>query len=230
MLNKSSNVMVTDGDKAIKTTIQEIFPNTTHRLCGRHIQKNVTRKSWASAYLRDKFCAGFRTTSRCEAINKKFIGICQTLLELVQNLEHALRDYIHNELVSQFRTVYGEPVLTTGLKALELCTANFYTREILGKVKMEIQEVVAFDIINEENISTIVALKVKEFERRQHIYNVFYDCNIENMECECSWWSSKGIPCSHMVGLQKLSESLLLKRWSKDAKKYLDESSAGGTV
>ncbi|RYR53956.1 hypothetical protein Ahy_A06g029205 [Arachis hypogaea] len=54
------------------------------------------------------------------------------------------------------------------------------------------------------------------------------------MECECSQWSSEGIPCSHMfcamksVGLQKLPDSLLLRRWSKDAKKYLDESSAGG--
>ncbi|KAL4294039.1 hypothetical protein AHAS_Ahas18G0188200 [Arachis hypogaea] len=32
------------------------------------------------------------------------------------------------------------------------------------------------------------------------------------------------------VGLQKLPKSLLLRRWSKDAKKYLDESSAGSIV
>ncbi|XP_052117552.1 protein FAR-RED IMPAIRED RESPONSE 1-like [Arachis duranensis] len=197
------------------------------------------RKSWASAYLRDKFCAGFRTTSRCEAINnfiKRFIGIRQSLLELVQNLEHALRDYRNNELVSQFKTLYGEPVLTTGLEALELSAANFYTREILGEVKKEIQGVVALDVINEENISTTVVLKVKECDRRQHIYNVLYDRNTEHMECECSRWSSEGIPCRHMfcamkrVGLQKLPDSLLLRRWSKDAKKYLDESSAGGTT
>ncbi|RYR18976.1 hypothetical protein Ahy_B03g063604 [Arachis hypogaea] len=70
----------------------------------------------------------------------------------------------------------------------------------------------------------------------QHIYTVLYERNTENMECECSRWSSEGIPCSHMfcamkrVGLQKFSESLLLRRWSKDAKKYLDESSVGSTV
>ncbi|RYR41736.1 hypothetical protein Ahy_A08g038152 [Arachis hypogaea] len=132
--------------------------------------------------------------------------------------------------------MYGEPVLTTRLEALELSAANFYTREILGEVKKEIQGVVVLDVINEENISTTVVLKVKECDRRQHIYNVFYDRNIEHMECECSQWSSEGIPCSHMfcaikrVGLQRFSDSLLLKRWSKDAKKYLDESSAGGTT
>ncbi|KAL4305856.1 hypothetical protein AHAS_Ahas16G0120100 [Arachis hypogaea] len=133
-------------------------------------------------------------------------------------------------------TLYREPVLTTGLEALELSTANFYTREILGEVKKEIQGLVALDVINEENISTTVVLNVKECDRRQHIYNVLYDRNTEHMECERSQWSSEGIPCSHMfcamkrVGLQKLSNSLLLKRWSKDAKKYLDESSAGSTM
>ncbi|XP_057730095.1 protein FAR1-RELATED SEQUENCE 5-like [Arachis stenosperma] len=144
MLNKYPSVVVTDGDKVMKTAIREIFPNATHRLCGWHIQKN--RKSWASAYLRDKFCAEFITTSRCEAINnfiKRFICIRQSLLELVQNLEHALWDYRNNKLVSQFKTLYGEPVLTTGLEALELSTTNFYTREILGEVKKEIQAVVA---------------------------------------------------------------------------------------
>ncbi|KAL4330282.1 hypothetical protein AHAS_Ahas13G0384500 [Arachis hypogaea] len=42
MLNKSPSVVVTDGDEAMKAVIQEIFPNATHRLCGWHIQKNVT--------------------------------------------------------------------------------------------------------------------------------------------------------------------------------------------
>nr|XP_025680312.1 protein FAR1-RELATED SEQUENCE 9-like [Arachis hypogaea] len=179
------------------------------------------------------------TTSRCEGINnfiKRFIGICQSLLELVQNLEHALRDYRYNELVFQFKTVYGEPVLTTRLAALELCTINFYTREMFGKVKIKIEGVVALDVINEENISTTVVLKVKECDREQHIHTVLYERNTENMECECSRWSSEGIPCSHIfcamkrVGLQKLPESLLLRRWSMDAKKYMDESSVGSTV
>ncbi|RYR49856.1 hypothetical protein Ahy_A07g036379 [Arachis hypogaea] len=139
------------------------------------------RKSWTSAYLRDKFCVGFRTTLRCKAIN----NFIKSLLELVQNLEHALRDYRHNELVSQFKMVYGKLILTTGLEALELCTVKFYTSEVLGKVKTKIQRVVALDIINEENISTTVVLKV-ECDMRQHIYNVLYYRNTKNMKCECS--------------------------------------------
>ncbi|XP_057719958.1 protein FAR1-RELATED SEQUENCE 5-like [Arachis stenosperma] len=230
MLNKSPSVVVTDDDEAMKAAIREIFSDATHRLCEYDkkyrleksdwvLNEYEKRKNWASAYLRDKFYAGFRTTSRCETINnfiKRFICIRQSLIELVQNLEHALRDYRHNELDFQFKTVYGEPVLTTGLDALELSAANFYTRKILEDIKKEIQGVVALDVINEENISTIVVLKVKE--------------------CDKSRWNSEGIPCRHMfcamkrVGLQKFPDSLLLKRWSNDAKKYLDKSSARGAA
>ncbi|KAL4343572.1 hypothetical protein AHAS_Ahas11G0091800 [Arachis hypogaea] len=141
MLNKSPSVVVTDDE------FEEYWENMIKKKCGLEENESILnefekRKSWASAYLRDKFCAGFRTTSRCEAINnfiKRFICIRQSLLELVQNLEHTLRDYRNNELVSQFKTLFGEPVLTTGLEALELSAANFYTREILGEVKKEIQ-------------------------------------------------------------------------------------------
>ncbi|XP_057729356.1 protein FAR1-RELATED SEQUENCE 5-like [Arachis stenosperma] len=54
------------------------------------------REMWANAYLRNKFCAGFWTTSRCEGINanvKKFLTSRHSILELVQNLELLVREY-----------------------------------------------------------------------------------------------------------------------------------------
>ncbi|RYR68217.1 hypothetical protein Ahy_A03g014696 isoform B [Arachis hypogaea] len=80
------------------------------------------REMWASAYLRDKFCAGFRTTSRREGINsvvKRFLQSKHTMLELVQNLELLLREFRNNELLSQFRSIYGDPVLMTSLDSIE---------------------------------------------------------------------------------------------------------------
>ncbi|RYQ99917.1 hypothetical protein Ahy_B07g087928 [Arachis hypogaea] len=53
------------------------------------------KKNWASSYLMDKFCAEFRTTSRCEGINnyvKTFINSCHCLLDLVTNLEGRIWD------------------------------------------------------------------------------------------------------------------------------------------
>ncbi|RYR25936.1 hypothetical protein Ahy_B02g059984 [Arachis hypogaea] len=60
------------------------------------------KEMWASAYLRDKFCAGYRTTSRCEGINahvNKFLKSTHTIYELVQSLEMVAREYQNRELL-----------------------------------------------------------------------------------------------------------------------------------
>ncbi|XP_016173287.1 protein FAR1-RELATED SEQUENCE 5-like [Arachis ipaensis] len=92
---------------------------------------------WANAYLRDKFCACIRTTSRCEGINsvaKNFLQSKHGMLELVQNLELMVRDYRNNELLVQFRSIDSVPVITTSLESLERCAASHYTRAIFGDV------------------------------------------------------------------------------------------------
>ncbi|XP_072087085.1 protein FAR1-RELATED SEQUENCE 5-like [Arachis hypogaea] len=99
------------------------------------------KESWARAFLRDKFYVGFRTTLRCEGINnfiKRFVHSRHSILELVENLERALRDYHNNEMVAQFKTINSDHVLTTGLQSLELCVANIYTREIFKLVRKKI--------------------------------------------------------------------------------------------
>ncbi|XP_016172846.1 protein FAR1-RELATED SEQUENCE 4-like [Arachis ipaensis] len=73
-------------------------------------ETNEKRSMWANAYLRNKFCAGFRTTSRCEGINlnvKKFLKSRHSILEMVQNLELLVREYWNNELLAQFRSING---------------------------------------------------------------------------------------------------------------------------
>ncbi|XP_057739811.1 protein FAR1-RELATED SEQUENCE 5-like [Arachis stenosperma] len=60
------------------------------------------KKMWASAYLRDKFCARYRTTSRCEGINaymNKFSKSTHTIYELVQSLEMVAREFRNRELL-----------------------------------------------------------------------------------------------------------------------------------
>ena len=77
---------------------------------------------WANEYLQDKLYAEVRMTSRCEGINsfiKRFIKLRHSIIELMQNLKHAVQDYKNNELVVQFNSIYGELMLTTGLDSIE---------------------------------------------------------------------------------------------------------------
>ncbi|RYQ85172.1 hypothetical protein Ahy_B10g104663 [Arachis hypogaea] len=88
------------------------------------------REHWANAYLCDKFCAGVRTTSRCEGINsllKKFIRSGNYLLELVENLDRVVKDYRNNEFMADFKCLYSEPVMTTGLESIKKVVSKVYT-------------------------------------------------------------------------------------------------------
>ncbi|XP_072082732.1 protein FAR1-RELATED SEQUENCE 5-like [Arachis hypogaea] len=71
------------------------------------------RRSWATAYLQGTFCAGYRTTSRCEGINafvKGFLKSTNSLLELVQSLDRVVKDYRNNEVLDKCGA-WGEEVL-----------------------------------------------------------------------------------------------------------------------
>ena len=150
------------------------------------VKKAYRRKEmWANAYLRDKFCAGVRTTSRCEGINsfiKRFIKSRHSILELVQNLERVVRDYRNNELVAQFTSMYGEPMMTTGLDSIERGAAKVYTREIFKEVKKEMEAVASLCVAGCENISTTVIYKLSKFGKPGREYKVLYDQNAEKFQ------------------------------------------------
>ncbi|RYQ83830.1 hypothetical protein Ahy_B10g102685 isoform E [Arachis hypogaea] len=113
-------------------------------------QMHEKRKMWANAYLSDKFCAGFLTTSRCEGINafvNKFSKSTHSILEMSQNLELAVREYRNKEILLQFNCIHTVPVMTTCLKSIESVAARVYTREVFSDVKKEIEKARAVNLV-----------------------------------------------------------------------------------
>ncbi|XP_057452323.1 protein FAR1-RELATED SEQUENCE 5-like [Lotus japonicus] len=53
MFGKHPKAFVTDGDKAMREAIKVVFPNSTHRLCGWHIQQNAVKKIHLANFLDD---------------------------------------------------------------------------------------------------------------------------------------------------------------------------------
>ncbi|RYR30103.1 hypothetical protein Ahy_B01g054939 [Arachis hypogaea] len=97
------------------------------------------KEMWVNAYLKRKFCAGYRMTSRCEGINsrvKKFLTLRHSILDLVQNLE-----YRNNKLLAQFNSIYNMPVMISCLDPVERCATAVYTRAIFKDVKKVIDVV-----------------------------------------------------------------------------------------
>ena len=59
------------------------------------------KRLWTTAYMRDKFFAGIRTTSQCKGINSfinRFVGEKNSLVEFMHNFDHAVKDYRQNEV------------------------------------------------------------------------------------------------------------------------------------
>ncbi|RYR52629.1 hypothetical protein Ahy_A06g027520 [Arachis hypogaea] len=171
------------------------------------------REIWANAYLCEKFCAGIRTTSRCKGINsslKKFIKSGNCLLELVENLDRVVKDYRNNEFITDYKTLYSNPVLTTGLEALERSVSKFYTRKIF----YEIEGVGALLVLHRDSIGGTEKFMFRKYQKSHH-----------------RLW----IPCCHIFYVLKelekeeLPSRLVLRRWCKDAK-VADSSSQHASV
>ncbi|RYR65013.1 hypothetical protein Ahy_A03g011015 [Arachis hypogaea] len=184
-------------------------------------------KMWANAYLRRKFCAGFRTTSRCEGINshlKKFLSSRHTILELVQNLELLVREYRNNELVAQFSSIYGVPVMTTRLDPIEQFAASVYTKVIFTQVKKEIESISIVNFVSKRRVSTTMVYTVEEYGFPGQNVVALYDPKRGRLVCRCGFWEKEGFPCRHMFFVMKhehikrIPESLILRRWRKDVK------------
>ena len=143
------------------------------------------KEMWANEYLQDKLYAKVRMTSRCEGINsfiKRFIKSRHSIIELVQNLKHAVQDYKNNELVVQFNSIYGELMLTTGLDSIERGATNVYMREIFREKKKD-KCVASLCVVGCESISTTVIYKLSKFGKPSREYKVLYDRNILQFEC-----------------------------------------------
>jgi hypothetical protein len=88
---------------------------------------------WATAHIRGKFFAGFRTTSRCEGLHAQFgryVNYQNNLLEFLHQFFKCLNYMRYTELEADFGSIHGDAVLETPLPLLERAAAELYTREV----------------------------------------------------------------------------------------------------
>jgi hypothetical protein len=81
---------------------------------------------------------GVRTTSICGGVNsfiKKYVQNKNSLVDFLHNFERDLKDYIHNELESDFKSFDYQLVLTTSLPWFELGASKIFTSKKFKDVK-----------------------------------------------------------------------------------------------
>jgi hypothetical protein len=159
------------------------------------------KELWATAYLRDDFFGGIRTTSQCESVNKiikSYVRKKGNIFEFLHNFDEAMRGYRNNELVADFKSRFSSPVLTTHLRCLEREAAEIYTAEIFQEVKEEIMKGVALSVKEKEVIGDLRKMKLTKY-LEEGVYEILYDESISAIQCSCRKFESRGVPCSQNV-------------------------------
>ncbi|KAJ1378746.1 Zinc finger, SWIM-type [Sesbania bispinosa] len=185
------------------------------------------KRLWATAYMHDCCLGGIKTTSICEGINsfiKRYVQNKNSLTEFLHNFERAVKEYRHNELMSDFKTKFSYPVLSTSLYKYEVVASKVCTRNKFWDVRKEIENVAALNVIDRSEVDNKVRVKINKFGSACSEYMVIYDKDKGVYACDCHLFESCGISCSHIFctmkneSIEVIPESLICKRWTKASK------------
>ncbi|RYR28919.1 hypothetical protein Ahy_B01g053140 [Arachis hypogaea] len=191
------------------------------------VQTYEMRNLWALAYLRDQFFGRIRTTSQCEGINsliKAYVRKKDTLLEFINNMETVVSHYRNNERVAEFNSKYTAPVLVTSLPTLEDFAAKTFTRNMFREVRKKIEDACAMntELVIQDGGKLYFKCNIFGVPEIHHV--VEFDRVRGILRCKCLWFENRGIPCMHIFACLKhqhvevIPESLVCKRWTKNAK------------
>ncbi|KAL4298941.1 hypothetical protein AHAS_Ahas17G0051200 [Arachis hypogaea] len=188
------------------------------------------KSSWATAYIRGRFYAGLRTTSRCESLHAKlgrFVERRYGILEFVTNFQRCVDFLRDNEEELDFRSSYGTPVLQTQFPELEKSGAINFTREIFSRYRESLKRCVRITILECIERDDRCVYVTQKYRRPNSRWDVVHMKGKEEFLCSCLRMESFGLPCVHILAvlvrldIDSLPKSLVLARWSKAAKEDL---------
>ncbi|XP_016164128.1 protein FAR1-RELATED SEQUENCE 9-like [Arachis ipaensis] len=185
------------------------------------------KHAWATAYIRGRFFAGVRTTSRCESLHAKlgrFVESRYGVLEFVRNFQRCVNFLRDTEDELDFRSWYGTPVLQTEFVELEKSGWSMFTREMFLRFRDSLKRCVRVRICEFNDSENPHAYTLQKYRRPEMNWKVYRDHISNTFSCTCMRMESFGFPCVHILSvcvsldLVEIPESLVLRRWSKAAK------------
>nr|XP_025628612.1 protein FAR1-RELATED SEQUENCE 5-like [Arachis hypogaea] len=185
------------------------------------------KHAWATAYIRGRFFAGVRTTSRCESLHAKlgrFVESRYGVLEFVRNFQRCVDFLRDTEDELEFRSWYGTPVLQTEFVELEKSGWSMFTREMFLRFRDSLKRCVRVRICELNDSENPHAYTLQKYRRPGMNWKVYRDHISNRFSCTCMRMESFGIPCVHILSvcvsldLVEIPKSLVLRRWSKAAK------------
>ncbi|RYQ94929.1 hypothetical protein Ahy_B08g089901 [Arachis hypogaea] len=185
------------------------------------------RHSWATAHIRGKFFTGFRTTSRCEglhAVISRYVKSRYNYTEFLRHFHRCLMFVRAKEVEADFECAKGDPVMTTNLKQLERSAAENYTRAIFYLFVPILDRACAMRVVDSEDNGSYFIHTVSRYGTPGKDWRVVATSDTREVRCTCMRMECFRVPCKHIIAVlvlnnvHEIPRSLILPRWTKDAK------------
>ncbi|XP_025702843.1 protein FAR1-RELATED SEQUENCE 5-like [Arachis hypogaea] len=185
------------------------------------------RHSWATAHIRGKFFAGYRTTSRCEglhAVISRYVKSGYSYTEFLHHFHRCLMFVHAKEVEADFECAKGDPVMTTNLKQLEQSAADNYTRAIFYLFVPILDRACAMKVVDSEDNGSYFIHSVSRYRTPEKDWRVVATYDTREVRCMCMRMECFGVPCEHIImvlvlnNVHEIPRSLILPRWTKEAK------------
>ncbi|KAJ1378118.1 Zinc finger, PMZ-type, partial [Sesbania bispinosa] len=134
------------------------------------------------------------------------------------------------ELEADFESIIGEPVLQTSFEDIERSAAQVYTRKVFLLFRTVLDRACGVKVVGcEETPNCLIYVMCKRSypDRKWYVSMI---PSITEFKCSCLRMESVGIPCEHIIALLRhleikvLPESLVMQRWTKNAKQCIEDS------
>ncbi|XP_016195160.1 protein FAR1-RELATED SEQUENCE 5-like [Arachis ipaensis] len=189
---------------------------------------------WATAYIRGKFFAGFRTTSRCQVLHSvvaRYVGSQYDLISFVEHFQRCVSHLRFKEFNADYESTHAVPVMQTCIELLERFAAEVYTHEIFLLIWSFLSRAGSMRVLNIENNNDCSKYIVCKHGRPDFLWTIEFHQEEMIFMCSCLRMELFGIPCEHIVKVLvdrhicEIPPSLVLDRWTKKVKSALNDAS-----
>lgn len=196
------------------------------------------RKMWATAHIRGRFFAGFRTTSRCEGLHSefgKYVNVLSNLCDFLQQFFRWLNYLRYKEIEDDYVSSYGETVVQTEHKLLEKSAAKLYTRSVFFMFRPILERSCRCNIVTRVKRPPIFTYTISKYPRQDVLWTVTYCQQSFNFLCSCKRFETLGIACEHIIAvvihlnIVVMPDCIVLPRWTKCVKDLVNAANASSS-
>ncbi|RYR79965.1 hypothetical protein Ahy_A01g004757 [Arachis hypogaea] len=128
------------------------------------------------------------------------------------------------EVEADFECVKGDPMMTTNLKYLEWCVVENYTQSIFYLFVPILDRAYVMRVVDSKVPGSYFIHTVSRYDTPEKDWHVVASYEMTELRCTCMRMECFGVSCEYIIvvlvlnNVHEISKSLILPRWTKDAK------------